>query len=241
MVGAEPVDDGRRLVLDGRRLESVDYSGLSLVQLSVAGSRLERCTFEGSTIDSASMGAGRERSEYTECSFDRCRIRFGPGGNARFVRCTFDDVRLNDWFCFAVELVDCVFSGGLERAYFNGSVPADRRNSVGRERNEISGNDFSRLELIDVDFRTGVDLRRQELPSGPDYCYIEDAARILPTARLLVSEWQDDSRRSAGMGLIGLLQDQVDDGQRDLFFRADDFKSIGLGVVREVAAIVSAK
>ena len=50
-----------------------------------------------------------------------------------------------------------------------------------RERNGFIGNDLSSADLVDVDFRGGIDLTKQILPSGPDYIYIADtgmAARI---------------------------------------------------------------
>ena len=46
-------------------------------------------------------------------------------------------------------------------------------------RNEIEDNDFSRAKLIDVAFRTGVDLTKQRLPSGPECTYLDVAASAL--------------------------------------------------------------
>jgi hypothetical protein len=33
--------------------------------------------------------------------------------------------------------------------------------------------------LIDVSFRTGIDLSQQRLPSGPDYLYLPNAAETM--------------------------------------------------------------
>src|SRR2546430_10168634 len=103
------MDQSARLVLDHSQLVGADFSNRELAQLSAVGCVLKDCRFEGTTIESASFGAGRETSEYVGCSFDGARIRFGPGGYARFVRCSFMDADLRDWFCFAVELVECTF------------------------------------------------------------------------------------------------------------------------------------
>jgi hypothetical protein len=237
-VGKTGIDESRRVVLDRERLHGVDYSGRKLVQFSAAGSRLEACRFDRTKIDDGSFGSGREMSEYFECSFDGARIRFGPGGYARFVRCSFGDVDLRDWFCFAVELIDCTFSGRLCKAFFNGTVPEEKRTSAGRERNEFSGNDFSAMTLIDVGFRRGIDLTRQKLPSGPDYVYVPEGARAVQQARASVIRWDDSRPRQAAMTLVELLEEEIAAGQRQLFLRPADYAKLGSDAVDAVMALL---
>ncbi len=55
-------------------------------------------------------------SEYIECSFDGLRFWHG-GGFARFVRCSFRNINVRDWFCFGAEFIDCVFTGRFEDAF----------------------------------------------------------------------------------------------------------------------------
>lgn len=88
-----------------------------------------------------------------------------------------------------VELIDCTFSGQLRKAIFNGTVHEDDRLNAGQERNKFHGNDFSAMRLIAVDFRTGIDLTRQKLPSGPDYVYVPNAAEAVRQARAAVLGW----------------------------------------------------
>jgi hypothetical protein len=113
----------------------------------------------------------------------------GPGGLSRFVRCSFRNVNIRNWLCFAVELIDCTFSGKLQQAVFNGTPLAQKRALLGRDRNEFHGNDFSAADLIDVGFRTGIDLTRQRLPSGPEYLYLPNAREAVGRARSGIMRW----------------------------------------------------
>lgn len=147
-------DTGSRLFLERYADRGLDLSGRSILQFTAVGSQLTGARFDGCYISHASFGGGRFMSTYKDCSFDDATISFGPGGLARFVRCSFLGARLANWFCHAVELVDCVFSGRIEAAYFNGTVSPNYRAIVGRERNEFTNNDFSRAELVES--RSGV-------------------------------------------------------------------------------------
>jgi hypothetical protein len=223
VVGWAKIDPEKRVVLSREKLRGADFSGRGLEQFSSEGSRLEACQFDKMRIQSASFGAGRAPSEYVECRFDGARIRFGPGGSARFVGCSFRDVDLRDWFCFRVELVDCVFTGRMRHSFFNGTVPEHERAFVGRERNEFRGNDFSGMKLEDVGFRTGIDLTQQRLPSGPEYLYLPDAAAAVQRARAEVVQWDDLDRRREAMVFNNGLEEDVAKGQRQLLLRPDDY------------------
>ena len=123
------------------------------------------CLQDRVQIQSAAFGSGRETSEFVDCTFNGARMNMAPGGFARFVRRSFRDVNIQDWACFTVEMIDCTFTGRLDTAIFNGTVPEDKRGIIGRASNEFHGNDFSAMNLIDVAFRTGIDLTKQVLPS----------------------------------------------------------------------------
>jgi hypothetical protein len=226
VVGRGKIDPKKSVVLSREKLREADFSGRRLEYFSSEASRLEACRFDKARIESASFGAGRAPSEYLECSFDGARIRFGPGGFARFVRCSFRDVDLRDWFCFAVELVDCVFTGRLRHSFFNGTVPEDQRAFVGRKGNEFRGNDFSGMKLEDVSFRTGIDLTQQRLPSGPEYIYLPDPATAVQRARAEVVHWDDLDRRREAMVFINGLEEDVEKGQRQLLLRPDDYSRL---------------
>lgn len=225
-VGKARVNEGQCVVVDHAQLKGADFSGRKLAQFSAVGSRSEACRFDHARIDGASFGGGRETSEYVQCSFDGALVRFGPGGYARFVHCSFRNVDLRDWFCFAVELVDCTFSGRLRKAFFNGTVPVEKRAAAGRDRNEFHDNDFSAMTLIDVGFRTGIDLTQQRLPSRPEYLYVPDAAAALQRARASVIGWDDLDLRQSAMVFIKILEEEIAAGQRQFFLRPADYASI---------------
>jgi hypothetical protein len=226
-VGTAQVDPTTEIFLDHQRLRDADFAGRELTYFGAHGSRLERCHFEQVRIESGSFGAGREMSHYTDCSFDGARIWFVPGGCARFVRCSFRDVELYDWFCFAVEMIDCTFSGLIRKSVFNGSPLEDERKFLKRARNEFHGNDFSAVALEDVSFRTGIDLTLQKLPDGPDYVYIPDGAEAVRRAREGVERWTDAELRRDALVLVQVFEEQVSDGQRQLFIRPADFYPVG--------------
>ncbi len=213
------------LVLDHAKLTGEDFSGRKLLQLSVAGSRLVGCSFSKIRARSASLGEGREMSHYIDCTFDGSRLALRAGGFARFERCSFRDVDLRDWFCFAVELVDCTFTGRLRKAIFNGTVPAEQRSMAGRISNDFRGNDFSGMDLRDVGFRTGLDLTLQRLPTGSQYLYVEDATGAVHRARNAVAHWEDLALRREAMVLIEILESEISEGQRQLLLRKDDYSS----------------
>jgi hypothetical protein len=97
------------------------------------------------------------------------------------------------WTCFEAEFIDCTFTGRLQTCIFNGTVSEEDRPWVGRERNEFRGNDFSGAELVDVAFRTGIDLDQQRLPTGPDYLYVPDAAAAIERAQRGLADWMPDT------------------------------------------------
>lgn len=222
-VGEQPLSTGGRLVLASQQLVGTDFSDQQLVQFSSDGCRFEACNFEGSVIESASFGGGRRTSEYVGCSFDGATLRMGPGGYARFVDCTFERTIIENWFCFAVEVIGCRFSGRLKKVVFNGTVPDEKQAIAGRRENRFEDNDFSRATLVDVGFRTGVDLSQQRLPRGDEYTYLPDAVAAVRRARTEFDSWDDPKVKSAARGVLRVMEDDVTDGQRQLLLRIDDF------------------
>lgn len=135
-VGYRQVNQDRSVVLSRQRLEAADFRGRRLESFAAEGVRFEGCRFDDAVIESVSFGAGRLMSEYVGCSFDGARLRMVPGGYARFVDCSFEKTRLEHWFCFAVEMVGCRFSGRLQKVVFNATVPSDDVGVVRRTANQ---------------------------------------------------------------------------------------------------------
>jgi hypothetical protein len=220
--GRLKINDDQRLVLDHAQLHGQDYSGRTLLQFASIGSHLQGCNFDQVQIRSAAFGSGRETSEFVECTFNGARMNMAPGGFSRFVRCSFHDVTIRNWICFAVEMIDCTFSGRLDTAIFNGTMPEDRRGMIGRASNEFHGNDFSAMDLINVAFRTGIDLTKQILPSGEDYLYRQHAASTVARAKSRVVGWDDEQMRRGAMTIIQGLEYELSGGQHQLLLRASD-------------------
>ena len=222
-VGRIQIPDQSRVVLSNQQLIAQDFRGLQLLQFSAEGARLERCAFDGAVIQSGSFGAGRANSEYVDCTFTGARIRMGPGGYARFVNCNFENVAIDNWFCFAVELVGCTFSGRLRKAVFNGCVPPSKRDIAERATNQFEGNDFSRAALLDVAFRTGIDLSKQRLPSGPEYTFLADAPSAVRRARIAFNALDDLEAKKRVRGILAVMEEDVAAGQGQILIRVDDY------------------
>lgn len=222
VVGQIAVPKDSFVVLDHVRARGQDYSGRKLEQFCTIGSRLEACKFNKARVDGASFGAGREMSEFVECTFDGARLDMSSGGFVRFVRCSFRSVSISNWRCFGVELIDCVFGGSMRASFFNGTMLSEDQAILGRKHNEFRGNDFSTMDLDDVSFRTGIDLTQQRLPSGPEYLYLPNAGSTLGQTRLDVMQWKNAEFRQDALGTLELYEHHVMEGQRQLLLRADN-------------------
>ena len=146
--------------------KNVDWSGQDLNHFVPVGCRFESCNFSNANLLGTCFGGGLEDCVYIDCTFDRATIRATAAGNAHFGSCKFRNVDIEEFFAFCVEMVDCEISGIVRAAFFNGTVPEDRVQALKRKRNRFERNDFSRARLVDVAFRTGIDLSLQKLPAG---------------------------------------------------------------------------
>ena len=222
-----------RVFVDHEQVVGVDYSALALKRFGSHGSRFENCKFEGLRLDSLSFGAGKVPSEYYNCSFDGSTFYANTLlGRARFVGCTFRNIRSSRFKLAAGDLIDCVFTGKMDRTQIWGRTGPDA-DVYGDRVNTIEGNDFSGVDFGDTDFRFGVDLREQILPTGEDYLFIPDAGQVLARAYKEAVTMTDLETRAVMIRMIEQHQEYVAAGQRDLFsskrripkFIRDDFKN----------------
>jgi len=222
-LGYTKAPQDQRLTFNHECVVGANFSKQKVVQFGSIGSRFERCHFDKLRIDNCNFGAGKEISEYIECSFDGANMRMGPGGYARFVRCSFLRANLREWDCIAVEMIECTFSGRLRKAVFNGTVREDMRSIAKRTQNEFRGNDFSAVKLEDVAFRTGIELSQQRLPSGNEHLYLADAERAIQRARAGVMGWRDLERRQQAMTTIKTLEFELRGGQQQLLLNPSNY------------------
>jgi uncharacterized protein YjbI with pentapeptide repeats len=256
MRGATVSGDGRSAVIEtagGRRrliikdqVEDVDYSDQKVDYVAVTASRLRRCRFERLRLVEAALSGGGVVSEYVDCSFDGSQFTIVLPGSARFTRCTFRQVTINEWLGDQAELIDCVFTGTIKKTVFWGrqwgegpgrveSLRALREKQglppmtpeqeavLLRESNEFRGNDFSGATLRGVSFRGGIDLAAQRLPAGPDYLLLSYAAHAIAHAVEAVTGWPDDERRKLGHRLLNVIASELKHGQSQVLICRKDY------------------
>lgn len=179
---------------------------------------VEDCSFEGARCKNFGAGSGAEPTIYRRCSFRDAWLTFSPGGVARFEKCDFTGARLKDWSLMSGELIDCTFTGRLHRCLF--SRPREPDSAA---RFHFFGNDFSQAEMIDCDFRYGIDLSRQKLPQGPGCFYAENGAQAIEQARERARADRDDD----AMMILDIIDKNLV-GQQQLFDSAATWPDLGL-------------
>ncbi len=210
-----PIKD--RLFVDHEQVKGVDYTALGLKRFGSLGSRFEDCNFSKLRLDSLSFGSGQVMSEYINCTFDGSKFFSNTLlGRARFVNCSFRNIRSSRFMLSAGDLIDCVFTGKMDSTQIWGRTGPDAH-IYGDRTNTIEGNDFSGVDFGDTDFKFGVDLRKQVLPTGPDYMLIPDAVEVLARAYKDAATMDDLETRQAMIDMIQSRQEAVANGQRDLF------------------------
>jgi hypothetical protein len=210
---------GEHRCVSNEVLTGADFSGRAIGEFVSIGSRFQSCDFRDMRLKAAGFGDGPDTSEYVDCVFDGSRIS-AADGRARFVGCSFRGVDIRNWDHGATELIDCTFTGRLRKCVFYGVFKPP---SGGPPRdNEFRDNDFSGADLIEVEFRWGVDLSRQRLPTGPDYISIPDTLAALAHVRRAVQDWPQPRRQHAD-DLLEIFDRGVALGQRQLFLRASEW------------------
>jgi hypothetical protein len=204
-------------------------AGRPVTEFAVATARFERCSFGGLELEEFSAGEDVTASEYVDCVFDGMRID-QMSGRARFERCSFRDVRLSNLRGNSISMIDCVFTGILDMAVFCG-----RALFGDAAENEFASNDFSGAELASVDFRFGLDLSRQVLPSGSGYLYVGDLRAALTFARDRITALPESDERAHLLQYLDIYDREVQHGQRQALLRAGQAPMPVLELFREAA------
>lgn len=228
----------RSLLLTDEKQWDRDYSGLRFSDFTAVSSAFHRCNFDRIRMAQTCFGGGVSDSKYIDCTFNEARFTAIAPGFAKFVRCSFKDVRIKSFFSRGIELIDCTVSGEIVGGYFNGALPPDMPPRLGRPRNRFEGNDFSHAKLIDVGFRTGIDLTKQIMPVGPDYVLIHDAAARLAAARRDLAISANADERRGVEGVFRFLENELQDGQEQLFLNISSLpKKLIPAIVRVLTAM----
>ncbi|MGH7685411.1 MAG: pentapeptide repeat-containing protein [Candidatus Dormibacteria bacterium] len=178
------------------RWDHVDLSGQRFANYAATDSVLESCNFARCTIAGGVLSAIPVVT-YRGCNFEGADLRGCAPNFARFERCRFVDIRLDDWHAVNAEFVDCTFSGRLLRVSFSGTPLGFGGERIRRIRstNEFRGNDFSDAQLIDCSVEGGIDLDANRWPQSDDYVVIRSAHERIAGARAQVGQKPESARR----------------------------------------------
>ena len=225
--GRTTVSTTREIFLHHERIVGADYSGQKKGSFEALGCTFEDCNFTNMRPQDITFASGTEQTRYVRCRFDGSKFKHLVPGQARFERCSFLNVDISGLFSHAAEFIDCAFSGVLRRSVFYGRVFGNHRTYTPRSVNEFRGNDFSSMKFIDVGFREGIDLALQRLPTGPDYLHLNDAEEKLTALRHKYLQSSPSPLRRAIFEFLEIAEDEVRNGQRDLFLCRDSEASLG--------------
>ena len=217
-----PVDNDVDVLIDSAHMERVDFSNIRFLHFQARQSTFVDCDFSGISSRTGGTLGHFPGSRYIGCHFDGADLRrIGPG-QARFERCAFTDVRIRDWTADDASFVDCVFSGRIEQSMFYGrrtlKYPDE---STLPPPNDFIGNDFSGADLVDVSFRAGLDLRKQQLPRGGNYLLLDGWQERVARARHSIGTWEPASIRASALRVLDIYWNE-DSDQESMLLRRDD-------------------
>lgn len=190
-------------------------------------------------VEHFSFGAGQATSSFRNCQFDGSIFSFVLPGYARLDSCTFGQATLQHLNADTLECIRCRFGGRIETAVFWGRIEdSNDRFLLNRDCNEFRDNDFSDADLIDVDFRGGIDLKRQILPQWGDYLYVPDAPTVVKYVKTLVTQWTSSARREHALKLLQVYEFTLGTGQEQLLLRLSADREYFPAVAEEIHAIM---
>jgi hypothetical protein len=161
------------------------FENLRLDYISVITSHLNRCVFSNILAHSVCLGGGATQSTYADCVFEDCDWIFSVVGKVRILRCEFNRCRLSNLFGTNLEAIGCSFNHTtIKKGVFHGTGSSA---VAVAQTNEFRDNDFSEADLIDVDFRGGIDVSKQRLPMGGEYVFIGDTCQALEVLNEMLS------------------------------------------------------
>ena len=218
---------------------NLEMAGITIPVLFARGCSFDSCNFTGVRFGAGYFGggegAGFSQTVYRNCCFDRCVLEGIDFGSARFERCSFRDVRLRKWLSFSSEFIDCVFAGDIPEAAFLGRSPL---RSTTRPQNDFRGNDFSSVRFGSVEFRGGIDLNLQRLPTNDGHAILDRRSERITIVLTEINAWTNQvERRSAGQ-YLRLFAGSRYDGQEQLYILNRPVKSIDETLRRRVVSML---
>jgi uncharacterized protein YjbI with pentapeptide repeats len=205
-------------------ITNVDFRSTSWDDFRANGSTFVGCDFSMARFAHAVFSHVPRQTTYRSCRFDEADLRNAFPGDARFENCSFDRARLEDWLSLLAEFVGCHFAGRVQGAVFLGRPFGPGAEKVIRRRrtNEFRDNDFREAELVDCDFRGGIEIRRQLWPTDPAYIYFDRAQERIATAKEIVSAWPESEARRLALVMLTGYSIGGSEQQEEIFTRRHD-------------------
>src|SRR6478736_3516954 len=206
---------------------TVDLAGILIPFFIARGCSFDSCNFTGTRFGAGYFGggegAGFPQTVYRDCTFDRCGLDGIGFGSARFERCSFRDVRLRKWLSFSSEFIDCVFAGDIPEAAFLGCSPL---RSKSRQQNDFRGNDFTSARFGSVEFRGGIDLGLQRLPTKDDHVILDRRSERIAMVLAEIEAWANEVERHSAGQYLQLFAGSRYEGQEQLYIHNRPVKLI---------------
>lgn len=205
------VDDATGLCLTGARFDA----------MHVVSPYMRDCVFEDVRVDHfAAVGHRGVPLEFVNCIFKNCDITANLVTNSSFESVTFSGGWLRGWRCLGSSFINCAFSCQVVSGFVDASPYA------GSQRANVSRNDFSDADLCDFEFRGGVDLTQQRLPTAPPYRVVWDCRGLLDylSTKVTIKSIDDPSRKSDLEVFATLLNANLQGGQHHQLLDSRELK-----------------
>lgn len=209
-----PVRRARHLVIPEGESADYHFTRARYAKIHLVATELRDCLFEDVRTDYwAVSGDLQVRSRVANCDFVRCDLKANLITNVTFENCRFRECTLRNWGNIGADYLGCTFSGAILSGFFDAHLS---RVNPAYSAGLVIDNDFTQADLVDVDFRGGVDLFRQSLPGGSTYRVIEDShAMILYLSRnTRILPVSDPSRKTDLEVFAALLNADYEQGQK---------------------------
>jgi uncharacterized protein YjbI with pentapeptide repeats len=218
---------------------NLDMAGIVISVFIARGCSFDSCNFTGTRFGAGYFGggeaAGFSQTVYRNCCFDRCGLDGIDFGSARFERCSFRDVRLRKWLSFSSEFIDCVFAGDIPEAAFLGHSPL---RSKSRQRNDFRGNDFSGVRFGSVEFRGGIDLSLQRLPTKDGHVLLDRRSERTAIVLAEIGGWVNQVERRSAAQYLQIFAGSRYDSREQLYIHNHPVKLIDETLRRRVVSML---
>ena len=167
------------LTLFNGHVEGRHFGRRKAVDIRLMNSEFINCTFDHWTVRNITRVGRNSYARFIGCTFSHLRASYMRTGGVEYINCQFKDAIVKRWDLTRGTWRNCTFTGTIRE----GVVWGYAHTSPDHEPNECVGNDFSGLSYCGLEFRGGVDLSANSLPTGDDYVLIHDAAHRLTHVR----------------------------------------------------------